>query len=839
MRLVVAVKLVFAGGACEIGASAILLRICDKNILLDCGIRQNNSVDELPDFRSIQEAGGVDAIVVSHAHLDHTGTLPIISREYPMARIYTNYMTKDLMRVLLYDSLKIMNSREGEIPKFSEPDVVNLLDRVYALNPEVEFEIFDGIKLTFYMAGHIGGASCVYIKSKEGTLFYSGDFSIFPQNTVDGARIPKLRPDVAIFESTYGDKLHSNRDVEEKKLLDLVSECTKMGGKVLIPAFALGRAQEIILILKRAMRRGTLEKTKVYVDGMVKNINEAYKAHPTYLRNSLAKKILRGTEPFYDDNIIKIENQQDRDKIVSEKGPYTIVSSSGMLIGGPSQFYAEKLSMDEENRIVLAGYQDEESPGGKLLALLDAAPGDRVLDINNKRIPINYKIDRVGLSAHGDKSEIKSLADSLSPANIFLVHGEEEVIRKLARDISQETRSSIFVPHIGEEYEIEIRKPRKQLKYSHQFTMGIDEPLSEENISRLWNFVLKYYKEKLLKAEDILYIWSGSRKYAEEDIDRVKNLLFNTPYFEPDRRRLFLYKAREQTDVEEELKPKELKQNEVNDIVKQYFEAYDYQKAGLLINEKKVILYFDFPKAVDSSIYGHMDEFTKETSWEVSIHGQSNLNAAEGVIRQLLEGADIKKISYFPGELKFAVQLNKGYEIGKEPDAFKKMTGLSLEILNPGVKSNTENLEFVKSEGRKQMEQNMALSYIDSYFNSMEHKPYKKSIKAGPNGKYIELSFISPVIGRKYMNDIKKISDYTGWDMSINPSVNQNEVINLASRLCSSVGINLDKYPSFNPVSLSVMVKVSGEVSEKISDVEDAFVKATGCSLLIRSTHLH
>ncbi len=241
----------FLGGACEVGGSSILLKISHKNILLDCGIRQGAAKDPIPDFKIIQDNGGVDAIIISHAHMDHIGCLPIISKEYPMAKIYTNIMTKDLMKVLLYDSLKIMNNRESEIPLYAEKDVKSMLNRIVTINYMVEFNIFDDMKICFYNAGHIAGACCVYIKSSEGSLFYSGDFSLFSQRTVEGLKLPKLRPDIGIFETTYGDRLHSNREVEEQRLIDIIKECIENNGKMLIPAFALGRAQEVILTIKK------------------------------------------------------------------------------------------------------------------------------------------------------------------------------------------------------------------------------------------------------------------------------------------------------------------------------------------------------------------------------------------------------------------------------------------------------------------------------------------------------------------------------------------------------------------------------------------------------------
>ena len=374
----------FLGGALEVGGSSILLNIDNKNILMDAGIRQSSAKDNIPNFRAIQDYGGVDAIVISHAHLDHIGCLPIISKEYPEARIYMNNMTKDLLKVLLYDSLKIMNNRDGEIPLYAEIDVKNTLDRVFTINYEVRFSIFEDMYLTFYNAGHIAGASCVYIQSKEGALFYSGDFSVFSQKTVEGAKIPKLRPDVAIVESTYGDRLHSNREIEEKLLVNTVNECIEKQGKMIIPAFALGRAQEVILILKNAMNKGSMKKVKIYVDGMVRDINRTYKNNPLYLRNSLGKKILKGNSPFYNDNIIEVKNTDNREEILSKNEPLIIISSSGMLTGGPSAFYAEKIASMENGYIVITGYQDEESPGRKILDLLEEnEDSERYLNINN------------------------------------------------------------------------------------------------------------------------------------------------------------------------------------------------------------------------------------------------------------------------------------------------------------------------------------------------------------------------------------------------------------------------------------------------------------------------
>ena len=412
----------FLGGAMEIGGSCIYIRIAGKGILLDSGIRQSASKDPIPDFRTVQEQGGVDAIIISHAHMDHIGTLPMISKAYPRAQIYMTAMTEDLTRVLLYDSLKIMKNREDEIPHYSEQDVLAMLERIHPIGYQMPFPILDGFTLTFYPAGHIAGAACIYLVTEEGSLFYSGDFSAFSQRTIEGIRIPKLRPDVSVVETTYGNRLHANRMVEEKRLVELVGECIAQKKKILIPTFALGRAQEVLLILRTAFLNQEIPSVPVFVDGMVRDINRMYVRNPIYLKNALGKRILKGNEPFYTKEIAPVAPTQKREELLAGNEPVILVSSSGMLTGGPSAQYAKLLASSEDACIIITGYQDEESPGRQLLDLLHDPEGGK-LTVNGSTVPVKCRIEQVGLSAHGDKSEIMALLERLSSRRVFLVHG--------------------------------------------------------------------------------------------------------------------------------------------------------------------------------------------------------------------------------------------------------------------------------------------------------------------------------------------------------------------------------------------------------------------------------
>lgn len=840
-------KVSFLGGALEVGGSCILLRVNNKNILLDCGIRQSSSKDPIPDFKIIQENGGVDAIVISHAHMDHIGCIPMISKEYPGARIYTNVMTKDLMRVLLYDSLKIMNNREAEIPLYAEKDVVAMLTHVFPINYMVEFPIFEDIKICFYMAGHIAGASCVYIKSPEGSVFYSGDFSVFSQKTVEGLKLPKLRPDIGIFETTYGDRLHSNREVEEQKLIEIIKDCMENEGKMLIPAFALGRAQEVILIIKKAINKGIIKNIKIYVDGMIRDINRVYKLNPLYLKNSLGKKILRGIEPFYDDNIIAVKDKKVREDILESKESCIIISSSGMLTGGFSQYYAEKIAPMENSYIVITGYQDEESPGRKLLNLLDEDDKDKKIELNGKIIPVRCRVERVGLSAHSDKEEIKSVIKMLCPKNIFMVHGNEEVIKKFSKEISSDIRARIYSPGCGESYNVYINNPRKQWNRNINKCLFKKEKLNGKNLKELWEFVVFNYNQRFFNVEELIYIWNGDKNFIEENknslsesensnyILNFEQSILNSVYFENDMKRLFLFKAKSSEEVEEELKPRELKPNELNDFINKYFEEFKFKKASLIYEEKKVILNFNFPAVVNDKIYDLIKKFKQDIKWDVEISDSVNINECSRIIKENINSENIKKISYRLDKNEVEVSLNSKIDLHRNfINKFTNITGMKLLVKSLDKDVNNEELtHIIESNNSKTMEQNQALNIIDDEFKNKEFKPYKKSIKSYDNGKFIELSFITPVIGEKCKNDIEHIAKIIGWKIKISNSVNQNEIINMASSLCNMTSIKIKKNPSFNRSNLTVGLKLEkSEDKVKFNSIKQKFERNTGCSLI-------
>ncbi len=348
-------QITFLGGADEVGATSILIEIAGRRLLIDAGIRPTPKArwglagDQLPDLSLIEENGGLDAILVTHAHTDHTGALELVLERYPDVPVYATPVTVELTRVLHADARRIMQMRleeEGELPLYDEVATTRLLNAFRPVEFNQPLTLAPGLTATFFLAGHIAGAAMIGLASAEGRILISGDISIDPQRTVDGARPPAFSPDVLILESTYGGRLHANRLAEERRLVETVAEVIENGGKVLIPAFALGRAQEVLLTLGEYQRRGELAPVPVWADGMVRAICQAYSNFPDALPLPLQEQ---GAQ-FYSEQIQPIQSAAQRNALIWNPGPAVIVSSSGMLAGGPSQAYARALADQARKR---------------------------------------------------------------------------------------------------------------------------------------------------------------------------------------------------------------------------------------------------------------------------------------------------------------------------------------------------------------------------------------------------------------------------------------------------------------------------------------------------------
>ncbi len=438
------------GAARGIGASCFQILIGPYEVVLDCGTRPKG-YDPLP---ALDELKNPNLLLVSHAHQDHLGAVPVFHRRYPVVRMICTPATREIAHVMLTDGLKIQQRSEDSPQLFEHQDLERTLFRLETEPVGQDFEPLPGLLVRFINAGHILGAACIYLRYGQRTLLYTGDFHTTNSRTTTGLILAELpEAEVLITESTYGDGHHPARKSQETALIESILEVVEGGGNVLIPAFALGRAQEILLALRTA---NSFQKVKVpvYVDGLVRAVTQVFRENLESLPNSVQNLVkITGIEPFFDEKgtpaIIPIQHPSQRPLALAK--PSIIVSSSGMLTGGPSVYYAQVLLERENAAIFLSGYTDEESPG-RLLQNLQT--GD-TLELSGSSITVNALVKRFNLSAHADKVGLGQTINRVKPKHLILIHGCISALHELAQSGENQARFYIHIPRVGEKISLE------------------------------------------------------------------------------------------------------------------------------------------------------------------------------------------------------------------------------------------------------------------------------------------------------------------------------------------------------------------------------------------------
>jgi KH/beta-lactamase-domain protein len=435
------VRITFLGAGRQVGRSCLLLQTPQSKILLDCGIdpAASNVEDRFPYLAAPEfKLDEVDAIILSHAHLDHSGLIPYLFKMGYRGPVYMTAPTRDIASLLALDFIGVAY-KQAEKPLFSSTDIKEMVKHTIFLNYNEVTDIAPDIRITFYNAGHTLGSAMTHINIGNGlhNLLYTGDYKFGKSRLLNPANALFPRLETAITEATYGgkDDVVPTREDAEKVLIDKVREIIERKGKVLIPELGLGRAQETMLVLDDAMKKGLLPKIPIYIDGMIWDINAIHTAYPDFLSSTVRQSVFQGENPFVSDTFKRVGSPSERKDVV-EGGSCVVLATSGMLTGGASVEYLKEFAGNKNNCIIFVCYQGAGSLGRQVQEGLKETI--MIVEGREERVKINLEIFTVyGFTAHSGRNELLAFMNRCSPKpkRVIINHGEAGKCLDLASTI--------------------------------------------------------------------------------------------------------------------------------------------------------------------------------------------------------------------------------------------------------------------------------------------------------------------------------------------------------------------------------------------------------------------
>jgi len=443
-------------GCCrEVGRASFILSTPETRILIDCGDKPG-AEDEVP-YLQVPEALGsgansLDAVVLTHAHLDHSALVPLLFKYGYDGPIYTTEPSRDLMGLLTLDYLDVA-AKEGRAPPYDSEMVREAIKHTVPLEYGDVTDIAPDIKLTLHNAGHILGSSIAHFHIGDGlyNVAFSGDIHYDDTRLFNGAVNEFPRVETLVLESTYGGRNDYQTDQEdsERKLLHTLCNTLERGGKVLIPAFAVGRSQEIMLVLEEAMREGDLPEVPVHLDGMIWEATAIHTTYPEYLRDNLRERIFHDdANPFLAEQFNHIDGGEKERQDVVDEGPGIILSTSGMMEGGPILSWIEHLGGDEESTLVFVGYQAQGTLGRRIQNGWDEIPIGNGNGRSNT-LSLEMEVETVdGFSGHADRQGLENFVRTMNPRpeKVLCVHGDESSTQDLSSALYHEFNMRTFAP---------------------------------------------------------------------------------------------------------------------------------------------------------------------------------------------------------------------------------------------------------------------------------------------------------------------------------------------------------------------------------------------------------
>ncbi len=446
------VRLSFLGAGRQVGRSCLLLQTPESRIIIDCGI--DPSQDEGPETYPFLDApefniSEVDAVVVSHAHLDHSGIVPYLFKFGYQGPIYCTAPTRDVMSLLQLDMIKIQRS-EGRDPIYTSDEVRQMVLHTICLEYDEVTDITPDVRITLYNAGHMLGSSIIHFNIGNGlhNLVYTGDLKYGRTNVLEPGNTQFPRVETLVIESTYGGKenLMAEQDADDY-LIKTVKETFARGGKVLVPVLGSGRAQEVMIMMERLMREGQIAKAPVYLDGLLWDITAIHTAYPEYLNRNIRQQIFhKENNPFLSDIFKHVGSNKERQQIILNEGSCLILATSGMLMGGPSVEYLKALAEDKRHSLIFCCYQ----PPGSLGARIRGGEKEITFRDGQKQsvIQIKLEVHRIEITNHSDRRQLMNYVKRCNPQpkKIIVLHGESSRCLDLASSIHKTFRIETVAP---------------------------------------------------------------------------------------------------------------------------------------------------------------------------------------------------------------------------------------------------------------------------------------------------------------------------------------------------------------------------------------------------------
>eukprot|EP00088_Acartia_fossae_P070590 TRINITY_DN9501_c0_g1_i4.p1 TRINITY_DN9501_c0_g1~~TRINITY_DN9501_c0_g1_i4.p1 ORF type:complete len:694 (-),score=174.59 TRINITY_DN9501_c0_g1_i4:82-2163(-) len=470
-------KITPLGAGQEVGRSCHIVQFKEKKVMLDCGIHPGLSgMDALP-FVDMIEADQVDLLLISHFHLDHAGALPwFLQKTTFRGKCFMTHATKAIFFWLLSDYIKVSNISADQM-LYTEADLEAAMDKIQVINFHEEKEV-NGIRFWCYNAGHVLGAAMFMIEIAGVKILYTGDFSREEDRHLMSAEIPSVRPDVLIVESTYGTHIHEKREDRENRFTQTVADTVTRGGRCLIPVFALGRAQELLLILDEYWSaHPELHDIPIYyASSLAKKCMAVYQTFINSMNERIRKQIAVNN-PFVFKHISNLKGIDHFDDV----GPCVVLASPGMMQSGLSRELFEAWCTDKKNGCIVAGYCVE----GTLAKQILAEP-EEIIAMNGQRLPLRMSVDYISFSAHTDYKQTSGFIRELKPPHVVLVHGEANEMSRLKAALGREYEGDTT-------HSIQIYNPRNTISVDLYFrgekmakvmgTLAMDKPQEGNRVS--------------------------------------------------------------------------------------------------------------------------------------------------------------------------------------------------------------------------------------------------------------------------------------------------------------------------------------------------------------------